>query len=34
MNDKDYFNIKINNLKYNDYIKEDNINYIKLYQKN
>ena len=29
MNDKDYFNIKINNLKYNDYIKEDNINYIK-----
>ena len=25
----DNFNIKINNLKYNDYIKEDNINYIK-----
>ncbi len=29
MNDKDYYNIKLNNLKYNNYIREEKINYIK-----
>ena len=29
MNDKDYYNIKLNNLKYNNYIREKKINYIK-----